>query len=55
MNGPLVLAAQVPPGKPFPVIVAEEGLLSSLQPVDGKPSTSRGRPTSSACRAATKA
>ena len=31
MHGPLVLAAEVPPGKPFPAIVAEEN-----QP--GKPS-----------------
>ena len=43
MHGPLVLAAQVAPGKPFPVIVAEEKqLLASLQPVDGKPSTFTG-------------
>ena len=43
MHGPLVLAAQVAPGKPFPVIVADESqLLASLRPVDGKPSTFTG-------------
>ncbi len=43
MHGPLVLAAQVAPGKPFPVIVAEENqMLSSLQAVEGKPSTFTG-------------
>jgi DUF1680 family protein len=43
MHGPLVLAAQVVPGKPFPVIVAEDNqFLSGLQPVEGKPSTFTG-------------
>ncbi len=43
MHGPLVLAAQVAPGRPFPVIVADEKqLLASLQPVAGKPSTFTG-------------
>ena len=43
MHGPLVLAAEVAPGKPFPAIVAERNqLLASLRPVDGKPSTFTG-------------
>ena len=43
MYGPLVLAAQVPPGKPFPAVVAEhKQLLASLQPVAGKPATFTG-------------
>jgi hypothetical protein len=43
MHGPLVLAAEAPPVKPFPAIVAEDQqLLASLQPVEGKPSTFRG-------------
>jgi DUF1680 family protein len=43
MHGPLVLAAQVAPGRPFPVVVADEKqLLASLQPVAGKPSTFTG-------------
>ena len=56
MNGPLVLAAKVAPGKPFPAIVAEES--SSWQAFGrstASPRPSRGRPTSSACRARTRA
>ena len=43
LNGPVVLAAEVAPGKPLPAIVAEEGkVLASLRPVEGKPSTFTG-------------
>jgi hypothetical protein len=43
LNGPVVLAAQVQPGKPFPVIVCEaKDVASRLQPVEGKPSTFTG-------------
>jgi hypothetical protein len=43
MNGPLVLAAQVEPSKPLPVIVAGEGqTILSFQPVAGKASTFSG-------------
>jgi DUF1680 family protein len=45
LHGPLVLAAEVDPRRPVPSIVTEPaGLLSSLMPVPGKPSTFVGVP-----------
>lgn len=43
MYGPLVLAADVDPRKPFPVIVEDQGtLVASLKPIAGKPDTFDG-------------
>ncbi len=40
LHGPLVLAAEVDPERPMPVLLADEAkLLSSLTPVGGRPST----------------
>jgi uncharacterized protein len=45
MNGPLVLAAQVDPGKPLPIVLGARGLATAaLAPVAGKPSTFQGSP-----------
>jgi DUF1680 family protein len=45
MDGPLVLAAEVDPRKPFPAVVAEQPtLLASLKAVAGKPNTFKGPP-----------
>lgn len=45
MYGPLVLCAEVPTGKPLPVVVAEEGqLLAALKPVAGRPNTFAASP-----------
>jgi DUF1680 family protein len=43
LSGPVVLAAEVKPGRPAPVLVAEPDRLASLlQPVDGRPHTYAG-------------
>ena len=45
LNGPLVLAAEVAPQGPFPLVVAEEGkAAASLKRVSGRPSTFSGPP-----------
>jgi uncharacterized protein len=45
LYGPLVLAAAVEPGKPFPAIVADDAvLLASLHPVSGKPNRFEASP-----------
>jgi hypothetical protein len=45
LYGPLVLAADVDPRKPFPVVVGEkETLVASLKPIAGKPNTFAGPP-----------
>lgn len=43
LHGPLVLAGEVQPGKPFPAVVAEgDNWLNRLAPLPGRPSTFRG-------------
>ena len=45
LNGPLVLAAQVNPGKPWPIVLGERSrATAALAPVAGKPSTFQGSP-----------